>query len=194
MALTTMYIEVKDASGGTDIGDRWKDGTTKVILTPTTEVTGKWNTDRPSDLDSSGGTDGATYLWRQREGFLLLELPEKKGLQNALLVLTGMKEFKYNSSGNGSFHYKSLTLAVTWQAILSGPEPAEKQDHVTAQKARIKIEEAKSRTTRKLAELSLNEADGYARTIKDDGLRTTIEGEIQNCREELDKKNYKNQK
>src|SRR6478672_3212935 len=158
MALTTMYIEVKDASGGNDIGNRWKDGTTTVILTPTTEVTGKWNTDRPSDLDSSGGSDGATYLWRQREGFLLLELPEKKGLQNAVLVLTGMKEFKHNSSGNGSFHYKSLTLAVTWQAILSSPEPAEKQDHVNAQKARNKIEEAKSRGTRNLAELSLNEA------------------------------------
>jgi hypothetical protein len=41
MALTTMYIEVNDASGGNDIGNRWKDGTTTVILTPTTEVTGK---------------------------------------------------------------------------------------------------------------------------------------------------------
>jgi hypothetical protein len=132
-------------------------------------------------------------LWRQREGFLLLELPEKKGLQNAVLVLTGMKEFKHNSSDNGSFHYKSLTLAVTWQAILSGPEPAEKQDHVNAQEARIKIEEAKSRGTRNLAELSLNETDGYARIIKDEELRTTIEAEIEKCMKELNKI-YKKQK
>jgi len=53
---------------------------------------------------------------------------------------------------------------------------------------------AKSRGTRNLAELSLNEADGYARTIKNEELRTTIEAEIEECRQELNKKIYKKQK
>jgi hypothetical protein len=204
MALTTMYLEVTDASDDKAIGNRWKDGTTTVILTPTTNFTGKWNTDRGSDIDSAGGTELATYDWRKREGFLLLELEKqnpndqkdngKKGLQNALLVLRGFKEYKHNSSGNGWFRFRSESLDVRWNAIFSAPEPSEKEDAANANLARSKINEAKSRGTRDLAELSLNEADSYARIIKNEEVRTTIEDEIKECRQELDKKIYKKKK
>jgi hypothetical protein len=195
MAGPKMYLEVTDATQDQVIGDRWKDGTTVVILTPDgQDATGHWNTDRGSDIDSAGGTNDATYQWRKKEGFLLLETSDHKGLAHALLFLKGFKEYKPNSSGDGIFPFRSRNCEVSWKALFGRRDSAEKEDAINAKGARAKILEAKSRGSRKVAELSLVEAGNYASNIRNEELRTTIEDEIRACREELDDKEKENKK
>src|SRR6516162_3808553 len=195
MAGPKMYIQVTDATRDREIGDRWKDGSTVVILTPDgQDATGHWNTDRGSDIDSVGGTNYATYQWRKKEGFLFLETSDHKGMANALLFLKGFKEYKPSSSGNGVFPFRSKNCEVSWMVLFGRRDPAEQEDSIYAKGARTKILEAKSRGSRKAAELSLVEADNYASNIRNDELKTTIEDEIKACREELDNKEKENKK
>jgi hypothetical protein len=183
--MAKMFLEVLDVTG--KIGDRWKDSTTVVILTPDgQDATGHWNTERGSDIDSEGGTDNATYQWRKKEGFLLLETSDHKGLEGALLFLTGFKDYKPSSSGDGSFFFRSQKYKVSWRALFGRREPAEGKDLFNAEKARAKIEEARGRAKNKEgAANSLIEADNYASNIKNEELKTTIQDEIEACRKEL---------
>src|SRR2546423_1232077 len=62
-----IQLEYSDPEG--KLGNRWKDGKTLLLLYPAegsglrAGESGKWNSDRESDIDSSGGSEHAKYNW-----------------------------------------------------------------------------------------------------------------------------------
>jgi hypothetical protein len=91
----SVFIKIKDGTKDNAIGNRWKDHTTMLVLSPDVPpTTGLWRTDPidRDDIDSCGGNRGAKYVWDPKDKALYVQCPDHDSYRTALLVLNGVGE------------------------------------------------------------------------------------------------------
>jgi hypothetical protein len=143
IAITQIFIEVTDVTG--NIGRRWDDGTTTVILWPKVppETVGVWESARPGDLDSDAGSPGSkpnedlkrTYDFSTTNKALYLRVysedqkKRKKGKEvikgktgEPVTTVLTLDKFNINTpdgtSGTGKFPFRGMrghNLPVDWR-------------------------------------------------------------------------------
>ena len=118
MAAPEVYIKARYTADG--LGNRWNNSTTEIVLTPSDNpVTGRWNTTRRSDVDSTGGSPNAVYDWYKLTGVLCLrtEKPGSQNLVNTPITLIGLKDFKVGIKGTGIFNFRATNFPITWEIV-----------------------------------------------------------------------------
>jgi hypothetical protein len=187
MALKRVGIEVTDETPTEALWARWQDGTTLVMLGPDVPpVTGFWDTDRGSDIDSNGGSDHATYFWDRPHDILYLNVtstPLERREEKTFLTLRGFTEIRVGLRGRGGFSLHGRNHAVAWRIYVlarNTPRQSAAADNDNAQSARAYIDAAKAAPHRK--ELELNQAESFAREIRNISLRQQVMDEITRAR------------
>ena len=66
--MKTCVVEVSmDQQQNSELGNRWKDGKTKVFLKPVyAHFGGKWSSIRPNDI-TEYGSDNTAYVWKKEK-------------------------------------------------------------------------------------------------------------------------------
>ena len=119
MPLKHATIRVTDVTG--DIGNRWKDKQTFLIIKPSDPPTkGTWDSDRSIDIDSAAGTDHATYQWERKYKFLFVQTSGYQGdtRTKTPLTLLNFNEIKCGARGDGKFYFRGKDHPVSWEMIL----------------------------------------------------------------------------
>lgn len=115
-----VLVEVSmDTAQNGQIGNRWKNGKTVVILKPLLPLGGFWDTQRGSDIDSAGGTEHAYYessyfgstLWLKTAGY------EGDTLRKTHLTLNDFDGMVTGASGGGVFHFRQKEWDVYREII-----------------------------------------------------------------------------
>ena len=113
-------VEVSvNAAKQSELGNRWKDGKTIVILTPLLPVGGFWDTKRGSDIDSAGGSDHAFYECSYTGNIIWLKTGGYEGdtLVKTHLTLNDFESMTIGASGGGTFNFRQKELDVSWEII-----------------------------------------------------------------------------
>ena len=112
--LKKVFINAKYNDSEGKLGNRWKDSKTEIVLTAKPNpATGRWNTTRGSDIDSSGGTDSATYNWNHVEHVLRLVTVDGS-MSKTHVELNGFNDFKTGHKGNGTFNFRN-GVQISWE-------------------------------------------------------------------------------
>ena len=116
MPATKTYIKAQYTADG--LGNRWSNSTTEIILTPDDPpVKGLWNSNRESDIDSTGGSDNAVFDWKKGALSLKTEKPGSQNLVKTPIVLNNFKEFKIGAKGTGIFNFRKTDVPITWKIV-----------------------------------------------------------------------------
>jgi hypothetical protein len=183
MPLKRISLEVTDDTPGEALGARWKDGVTIIILNPgLPPTTGFWDTDRPGDIDSNGGSDRATYFWSRPTATLELKVESTENasrVETTLLTLKRFREITLGLRGIGYFKLHGRLHEVTWriQSLQENtPQVSAGDDNRYAQSARAHIKAAEANPKRKIPELT--QAEAFARLIVNKNLQVKVMDEI----------------
>jgi hypothetical protein len=187
----SVFIKIKDGTKDNAIGNRWKDHTTMLVLSPDVPpTTGLWRTDPidRDDIDSCGGNRGAQYVWNRKDKALYVQCPDHDTYRTALLVLNGVGEiFERDQSGEGRFPFQGEQRRVTWQIVdlrdagEPGEESPSKTDYYNAEQARLQLQLVEDRMKEQAkgsAQLGLNQATAYARIIENEKLKKKVWDEV----------------
>ena len=122
MSVTRVIIRLKYEDPDGKLGNRWKDGQTYLFLLPHQSdklragETGRWNSDRQSDIDSVAGNDHAVYSWSitsKEVDVLTAGWTDPRDTQ----VLVKLRGVNYIDRGNGSgyFNFRKKEVPITWK-------------------------------------------------------------------------------
>ncbi len=122
MGVRRVIIRLKYSDPDGTYGNRWKDGTTLLFLISAVGSglrageSGKWDSDRQGDINSTAGSDHAVYNWNivdKRVDVL------SAGWQDASFteVLVKLNGFNYidRGSGSGSFRFRKSDVPISWK-------------------------------------------------------------------------------
>ena len=122
--MKTCVIEVSiDESQKSALGNRWKDGKTIVFLKPVHPLFwGKWNSNRPSDIDSAGGSEHAIYIWKQPfwgSSAIYLKTVGYDGdtEDRTVLKFDNFESWKIHESGDGVFCFRGEEWNIYWDVV-----------------------------------------------------------------------------
>jgi hypothetical protein len=117
--LTKVFITAKyNSEYNQALGNRWDKGKTEIILLPAENpASGKWNSNRGSDIDSAAGSDHARYLWNRSGNILAIGTGgfQDQNSTDVLVVLWRMNNFKLGQSGNGVFKFRKKEIPIKWE-------------------------------------------------------------------------------
>jgi len=121
MATTKVIIALQYNDTEGTLGNRWKDGKTYLLLypAPSSELrageAGKWNSDRESDIDSSGGTEHAVYTWNIVDKKLeVLTAGWSDPRDTKVLVTLNGVNYIEHGSGSGTFNFRN-GVSISWK-------------------------------------------------------------------------------
>ena len=122
MATNKVIIALKYDDPDGKLGNRWKDGKTYLFLFPAPAdklragESGKWDSDRQSDIDSSGGSDHAIYKWDivNKQVNIMSGGWQEDSMTEIIVKLNG---FNYidRGSGSGTFRFRKSDVPITWK-------------------------------------------------------------------------------
>ena len=118
MGLKKAFITAQYDDPNGDLGNRWKDGKTEIVLKPNDPPTaGKWDTTRGSDVDSGGGSDHATYIWDHVNKVVNLKIGGYQGdtTNKTVVALSRFNDYKLGAKGEGVFYFRNKGVPITWE-------------------------------------------------------------------------------
>ncbi len=120
--MKTCVVEVSmDQQQNSELGNRWKDGKTKVFLKPVyAHFGGKWSSIRPNDI-TEYGSDNTAYVWKKGE---TLELFVGGGEEHTIfnlgkkhLTLNRFNSMKVGEGDDGIFYFRNTEWNIYWEII-----------------------------------------------------------------------------
>jgi|GEM_PF-2854743 len=120
MGLKRAVIRATYSDPDGNLGNRWKDGSTFIILKPADPATrGTWDTDRGSDIDSSGGSDHAIYKWDIVNHVIDLMVGGFQGDTETKTVcsLGRFNDYKPGAKGTGTFYFRKQGVPIDWEIL-----------------------------------------------------------------------------
>ena len=118
MALKKAFITARYDDPDGNLGNRWKDGSTEIVLKPKDPPSaGTWDTTRGSDIDSGGGTEHATYVWDHVNHAVVLTVGGYEGDTSNKTVarLARFNDYKVGAKGDGYFVFRGKNVPITWE-------------------------------------------------------------------------------
>lgn len=122
--MKTCVVKVSiDESQKTALGNRWKNGETTVFLKPVfAHFGGKWDSNRPIDIDSAAGSNHAMYVWKQPLWGSSAVYLKTSGYQGdtddrTVLQFDEFERWKVNESGEGIFNFRGEEWNIYWEII-----------------------------------------------------------------------------
>ena len=111
-------VYIKAQYTADNLGNRWNNSTTEIVLSPNdTPVTGLWDTTRGSDVDSTGGSDNAVYLWMYSILFLKTEKDGSSNIVRTPITLFGISDLIVGAKGKGIFFFRNTGIPITWEIV-----------------------------------------------------------------------------
>ncbi len=99
-----------------EFGNRWRNGSTTLILRPMLPIGGYWDSDRQSDIDSAGGSENAIYKISYFSSELEALTRDQAGWETKHLILNGFA-IMVGETGNGTFNFRNRDWDINWQVI-----------------------------------------------------------------------------
>jgi len=118
MGLKKAFITAQYSDPNGELGNRWKDGKTEIVLKPNDPPSGgSWDTTRGSDIDSGGGSNHATYAWDIVNHVINMKIGGYEGdtTNKTVTSLSRFNDYKLGAKGEGLFVFRGKDVPIVWE-------------------------------------------------------------------------------